>query len=162
MSPAPNDRVSPVVALSVKMITPFVVLMAIYITLAGHNRPGGGFAAGLLLGAVVVLRTVAGLRRPSNGRGMLAVGGLIAAATAMVPLLWGDVLLDQVVINESAGAFGTLKTGTALLFDLGVVAIVVGLVVTALEGFAADRLSDTTSTSVGSVSETLDKNGSGR
>ena len=142
MSGVTDGQMSPAVALSVKFVSPFVVLIAVYITLAGHNRPGGGFAAGLLLGAVIVLRTVAGLRHPSNGRRLLAVGGLIVAATAIAPLFWGDVLLDQVVVEESAGAFGTLKTGTALVFDLGVVAVVVGLVVAALDGFAAKRLSE--------------------
>jgi multisubunit Na+/H+ antiporter MnhB subunit len=135
-------RMSPVVTLGVNMITPFIVLIAVYITLAGHNRPGGGFAAGLLLGGVIVLRAVTGLRRPSNSSGLLGVGGLIVAATAIAPLFWGDVLLDQVVIDESAGALGTLKTGTALVFDIGVVAIVVGLVVAALDGFVADRLAE--------------------
>ena len=120
MSSVMKGRMSPVVALGVKIVTPFVVLIAIYTTLAGHNRPGGGFAAGLLLGAVIVLRTVAGLRRPANGTWLLAVGGLIVTAAAVAPLFWGDVLLDQVVVEESAGVLGTLKTGTALVFDLGV------------------------------------------
>ena len=140
MSGVTEGQMSPAVALSVKFVSPFVVLVAVYITLAGHNRPGGGFAAGLLLGAMIVLRTVAGLRHPSNGRRLLAVGGLIVVATAIAPLIWGDVFLDQVVISESAGALGTLKTGSALVFDVGVVAIVVGLVVAALDGFAANRL----------------------
>ena len=123
MSAPTRGQTSPVVALSVRMVTPFVLLIAVYITLAGHNRPGGGFAAGLLIGAVIVLRSVAGLRRPTNGIGLLAIGGLIVVVTAIAPMFWGDVLLDQVVIERSVGALGTLKTGTALVFDLGVVAI---------------------------------------
>lgn len=158
MSGVAQGRMSPVVALSVKIVTPFVVLIAIYITLAGHNRPGGGFAAGLLLGGVIVLRTIADLRRPSNGTALLAVGGLVVAATAIAPMFWGDVLLDQVVISESVGPFGTLKSGSALIFDLGVVAIVVGLVVAALDGFVASRLSDVATDDAPSAVSATDRN----
>ena len=54
-------RTSPIVRLSVRAITPIALLIAAFVLFAGHNQPGGGFAAGLLLGAVIVLRTVAGL-----------------------------------------------------------------------------------------------------
>ena len=55
---------SPIVRQGVLAAGPLAVLVAVYLLFAGHNRPGGGFAAGLVLGAVVALRAAAGLPRP--------------------------------------------------------------------------------------------------
>jgi hypothetical protein len=67
---------------------------------------------------------------------------MIAGAVAIAPLLWGEPLLDQVVVSWDIPVLGTVKTGSALLFDLGVVAIVVGLVVALLDGLDAESLVD--------------------
>jgi multisubunit Na+/H+ antiporter MnhB subunit len=131
---------SPIVQLSVRAATPLALMVAVFAFFAGHNRPGGGFAAGLLLGAVLVLRTVAGLSQPLRPVPTLAVGGIIAGVVALLPLMWGDVALDQVVVETTLPLLGKVKSGTALLFDLGVTAIVVGLVVALLEGFGAEQL----------------------
>ena len=133
-------RRSPIVQLSVRAATPLALMVAVFAFFAGHNRPGGGFAAGLLLGAVLVLRTVAGLSQPLRPVSTLAAGGIIAAVVALLPIMWGDVALDQVVVETTLPLLGKVKSGTALLFDLGVTAIVVGLVVALLEGFGAEQL----------------------
>ena len=131
---------SPVIRLAVAAMSPLVLIVGVYLLLAGHNRPGGGFAAGLLLGACVVIRDAARLPRPTVPVPWLAAGGLICALCAVAPMFWGDPALDQVVIDTPFGALGTLKTGTALVFDIGVVAIVIGLIIATLEGFATKRL----------------------
>lgn len=137
------SRTSPIVALAVRAVTPIALLIAAYVLFVGHNQPGGGFAAGLLLGAVLVLRTVAGLQRPRYAAVLLAVGGIIVGADALAPLLWGEALLDQVVVTvEDVPLLGTVKSGSALIFDLGVVAIVVGLVIALLDGFGAGELAE--------------------
>jgi multicomponent Na+:H+ antiporter subunit B len=136
------SRTSPIVALAVRAVTPIALVVAAYVLFAGHNQPGGGFAAGLMLGAVIVLRTLAGISRPRGAHTWLAAGGVIAAAVAIAPLLWGEPLLDQVVVSWDVPVLGTVKTGSALLFDLGVVAVVVGLVVALLDGLDASALVD--------------------
>lgn len=136
-------RTSPIVALAVRAVTPIALLIAAYVLFVGHNQPGGGFAAGLLLGAVLVLRTVAGLQQPRYAAALLAAGGIIVGADALAPLLWGEPLLDQVVVTfEDVPLLGTVKSGSALIFDLGVVAIVVGLVIALLDGFGAFHLAE--------------------
>jgi multisubunit Na+/H+ antiporter MnhB subunit len=135
-------RTSPIVRLSVRAVTPIALLIAAYVLFAGHNQPGGGFAAGLLLGAVIVLRTVAGLQAPRHAVLLLAAGGVIVGLEAIAPLLWGEPLLDQVVISRDIPVLGKVKTGSALVFDLGVVAVVVGLVTAVLDGFGATSLVD--------------------
>lgn len=133
-------RRSPIVQLSVRAATPLAVLVAVFAFFAGHNRPGGGFAAGLLLGAVLVLRTVAGLSQPIRPLPTLAAGAVIAGLVALAPIAWGDVALDQIVVETTLPLLGKVKSGSALLFDLGVTAIVVGLVTALLEGFGAEQL----------------------
>ncbi len=133
-------RRSPIVQLGVRAATTLALVFAVFAFFAGHNRPGGGFAAGLLLGAVLVLRTVAGLSQPLRPVPTLAAGGIIAAVVALLPMVWGDVALDQFEVETTLPLLGKVKSGTALLFDLGVTAIVVGLVVALLEGFGAEQL----------------------
>ena len=135
-------RPSSIVALAVSAVTPIALLIAAYALFVGHNQPGGGFAAGLLLGAVVVLRTVAGLQEPKYAAVLLAIGGVIVGVDALSPLLWGEPLLDQFVVSWNVPVLGTVKTGSALVFDLGVVAVVVGLVTALLEGFGASDLAE--------------------
>jgi multisubunit Na+/H+ antiporter MnhB subunit len=135
-------RTSPIVALAVRAITPIALVVAAYALFAGHNQPGGGFAAGLMLGAIVVLRTLAGIQQPRHAPAWLSAGGVIAGLVAIAPLLWGEPLLDQVVVTWDVPVLGTVKTGSALLFDLGVVAIVVGLVLALLDGLDATSLVD--------------------
>lgn len=136
------SRVSPIVKLSIRAATPIALLIAAYALFAGHNQPGGGFAAGLMLGAVIVLRTVAGLQEPRFAVALLAIGGILVSVVAIGPLFWGEALLDQVVINWDAPVLGPGKSGSALVFDLGVTSAVVGLVVALLDGLGATSLVD--------------------
>jgi len=133
-------RTSPIVALAVRAVTPIALVVAAYALFAGHNRPGGGFAAGLVLGAIIVLRVLAGLQQPRFALVWLSIGGLIVGLVSIAPLLWGEPLLDQVVVSWDVPLLGTVKSGSALIFDLGVVAIVVGLVISLLDGLDATSL----------------------
>ncbi|MEZ5341452.1 MAG: MnhB domain-containing protein [Acidimicrobiales bacterium] len=114
-------------------------MAATYLLFAGHNNPGGGFAAGLVVGAVATLRSLSGLPQPFRAQPLVAGGLAIVAVVAVLPMLWGDPLLDQSVISIDVPVLGTIKSGSALPFDIGVAAIVVGLVISLLSG-----LTDTT------------------
>ena len=41
---------SPIVRVGIRAATPIALLTGIYLLFAGHNQPGGGFAAGLVFG----------------------------------------------------------------------------------------------------------------
>ncbi len=131
---------SPIVAVGVRAVTPLAVIVAAYLFFAGHNQPGGGFAAGLVLGAVLSLRTVAGLYEPVNGSKLMAAGIMVAAAIALIPAAIGGGMLDMVVWSGELPLLGKVKTGTAAIFDLGVVLIVVGLVDSVLDGLGTDDI----------------------
>jgi multicomponent Na+:H+ antiporter subunit A len=132
---------SPIVRQGVLAAGPLAVVVAVYLLFAGHNRPGGGFAAGLVIGAVIALRTAAALPRPRRAVPLLAAGGVLAGLVALAPLVVGHVVLDQVVVEWTVPILGTVKSGSALLFDVGVALIVVGLVVAVLGGLGAEELS---------------------
>lgn len=134
------DVRSPIVVLGIRAASPLAILIAVFLFFAGHNRPGGGFAAGLMLGAVIALRTVAGLQKPLPPMLLLGAGALIAGAVALGPVVGGEVLLDQVMVERTVPLLGKVKSGTAAVFDLGVTLIVVGLVFAVLDGLGATRM----------------------
>lgn len=125
---------SPIVRLGVQAASPLAIIVGAYLLFAGHNNPGGGFAAGLVFGAVIALRTVSGLQRPAHANPLIAGGLIIVVLVAIAPLLWGSSLLDQQVISGEMPLFGKVKSGSALPFDIGVTSIVVGLVIALLDG----------------------------
>ncbi len=133
---------SPIVSLGVGVAAPPAVLVALYLFFAGHNQPGGGFAAGLVLGALVALRAIAGKRAPASSTTLLWVGAALAAGVAVLPAAFDDAVLDQRVVDVTIPLLGKVKSGTALVFDAGVATIVVGLVMAVLDGLGISRIVD--------------------
>ena len=70
----------------------------------------------------------------------MAIGGTIIGLVAVAPLLVGDLALDQYIWETTLPVLGKVKAGTALIFDLGVTLIVLGLIVAVLDGLGADEL----------------------
>ena len=131
---------SPIVRIAVRSASPLALMVGAYLFFAGHNQPGGGFAAGLVIGAVVALRTVAGLPRPTEATRWFAGGAVLIGAISLAPLLGGEPVLDQVIVSRELPLLGKVKAGSALIFDAGVTAIVVGLFIAVFEGLDADQL----------------------
>jgi multicomponent Na+:H+ antiporter subunit A len=131
----------PLVELSSRLLYPSILVLATYFLFAGHNQPGGGFVGGLTAGAAVSLRYVSGgvgavrdaVRVPPWT--VLAGGLVIAAGTALLLLLSGGSVLEHLAFERSLPLLGTVKSTTALPFDIGVFLVVVGLVLMAYEAF---------------------------
>ncbi len=70
----------------------------------------------------------------------MALGGAIAATVAVAPLVVGSTLLDMIVVETDVPALGTVKAGTALVFDLGVTLIVVGMLAAVLDALGVGEL----------------------
>ncbi len=133
-SPTTHNKSFSVLPASVALITPIAAFAGIYLLFAGHNNPGGGFAAGLVFGAIVTLRSLAGVPNRLDATSLICAGVLIVVAVAAAPLFFGDALLDQKVVSITLPVLGKIKSGSALPFDIGVTAIVVGLVIALLSG----------------------------
>jgi multicomponent Na+:H+ antiporter subunit A len=130
-----------VVDVSVRVIFHAVMVGSVWLLFAGHNQPGGGFVGGLVAGAAIALRYVAGgideVRRLSRFAPwtILGTGLLIAVVTAATPLAFGGEVLESAALEIDAPVLGTIKATSALAFDLGVYVAVVGLVLMVFEAF---------------------------
>jgi multicomponent Na+:H+ antiporter subunit A len=139
----PRERVDRVVFVDVSAQIVFhaVLMGSLWLLFAGHNQPGGGFVAGLLAGAAIALRYIAGgmteVRSISRFRPwtVLGVGLLIAGVTAAAPILAGDAVLDVVTTSLELPLAGTVKISSALVFDIGVYVTVIGMVLMVFEAF---------------------------
>jgi multicomponent Na+:H+ antiporter subunit A len=133
-----------IVDVSVRLIFPALMLGSIYLLVAGHNQPGGGFVGGIVAGAAVALRYVAGgvdeVRSLTRARPwtVLGAGLLLAGLTALAPLVAGDAILRSYELAFDLPAAGHVKLSTTLLFDTGVYLVVVGLVLMVFESFGDD------------------------
>ncbi|UOQ42962.1 Na(+)/H(+) antiporter subunit B [Halobacillus salinarum] len=117
---------------------------SIYLFLAGHNAPGGGFIGGLMTSAAIVLMYMAyGFRAmqkvlPVSFRYFVPAGLLIAVGTGI-----GSFVFDQPFLSHTYGYFhlpvlGKTELATALLFDLGVYITVIGVTMTIILTIADD------------------------
>lgn len=137
MSPGSEHRPGPpsvILETGTRAVFHTILLFSLYLLLAGHNRPGGGFVGGLTAGAACVLVYAAvgshGLARavPVRAETLLGGGVLLAAGTGVVALLAGGAFLESGVWELAVPLFGAVKATSVLLFDIGVYAVVVGLV----------------------------------
>lgn len=130
-----------VLDVSVRVIFPAVILGSLWLLLAGHNQPGGGFVGGIVAGAAVALRYVVGgideVRGLSRARPwtVLGTGLLVAGVTAAAPLLFGDSVLEAASFERDWPVLGHVKATSALVFDVGVYLVVLGLVLMVFESF---------------------------
>ncbi|WP_312180010.1 Na+/H+ antiporter subunit A [Arthrobacter sp.] len=121
-----------------------VIIFSVYLLLAGHNAPGGGFAGGLMAGLALTIRYLAGGRfelaeATPVSAGMLLGGGLgLAALSAAAPLFFGGEILQTAILSFTWPVFGDVKFVTSTIFDIGVYLVVVGLVLDVLRSLGSE------------------------
>jgi multicomponent K+:H+ antiporter subunit A len=115
-----------------QVVLPFAVLIATYLYLRGHNLPGGGFIAGLVLALGLMLQYVAhGLswvdqRAHIEYRLWIGVGLLIAALTGLASFCFGAPFLTSTYDYPWLPGVGGVPLASAGAFDLGVFLVVTG------------------------------------
>lgn len=136
------ERRSIIIEVVTRLLFHTFVLLSIYLLLAGHNTPGGGFAGGLLAGMALTLRYLAGGRVElfesiRLGPGTLLGSGLaIAALSGLAPLFFGGQVFQTAVVEF--WFLGWHKFVTSTIFDIGVYLVVVGLVLDVLTSLGAE------------------------
>ena len=121
-----------------------MIVFAVFLLFAGHNSPGGGFAAGLVVGIALIVRYLAGGRyelgeaAPVHPGLLLGLGLFLSAGVGLIALLAGGSLLQSVIIEVAIPVIGTVKLVTSLFFDIGVFLVVVGLVLDVLRSLGAE------------------------
>ncbi len=137
-----------------RVVVPLILVTALALLLQGHNRPGGGFIAGVLtVTAFALTYIIYGLdyirtelldqQVPAAGAvestlvrdlgAVFGVGLLIAVAGGLVAVGLGFPFLTQAVLFiEHVPLYEELELAGALVFDLGVYLVVVGALLTIL------------------------------
>ena len=123
------SRPRPTLRVAVHAVLPLVLAFALYLLLVGHDEPGGGFAAGLVVSGALALGAIARPEtRPKVPTETVIGGGLLLAlGVAAAPMLLGNPLLTSGSVDFSLGPIGAYKLSSVLVFDIGVLLVVVGL-----------------------------------
>ncbi|WP_081235647.1 Na+/H+ antiporter subunit A [Streptomyces viridosporus] len=117
-----------------RLLFPSILLLSLYLLFSGHYSPGGGFSGGLVAGQAFVLRYLVGGRADLGAavrvRGSVIAGSglMLAAFVGLLPLAFGGVPLESVVVTLHPPVLGTVKFATSTFFDIGVYLLVVGVV----------------------------------
>lgn len=134
-----------------------VVIFAVFLLFSGHNQPGGGFAAGLVVGIALTIRYLAGGRyelgeaAPVHPGLLLGTGLFLSAGVGLLAIILGGQVLQSVIWQFTLPLFGEVKLVTTLFFDIGVFLVVIGLVLDILRSLGAeiDKQGDTDDPEIG-------------
>ncbi|MCO6416900.1 monovalent cation/H+ antiporter subunit A [Siccirubricoccus sp. KC 17139] len=129
-------------AVTMRLLFPVIIAVSLYLLLRGHDQPGGGFVAGLMLAIGVLLQYMAGGTRWVEDRlrvlplRWMGFGLLLAAGTGAAAVAFGKPFLTSYFAYADLGPLGRLPLASAVIFDLGVFALVFGATVLMLIALA--------------------------
>ena len=121
---------------STNYLLPLLILFSVFLLMRGHYLPGGGFVGGLVASIAFVLHSFA--YTPTQTLKMFSVkpffliptGLMICFLSGMLPTLLGHPFMSVVWFADAVVVIGAF--GSALIFDLGVYMVVIGVVLTIL------------------------------
>jgi multicomponent Na+:H+ antiporter subunit B len=124
-----------------RLLVPFIVLFGLYVQFHGDYGPGGGFQAGALIAAGLILHALiegerAALRVVHRNvlLGLIVGGALLYTGVGIAGMLLGGPFLDYSVLRADPVAGQHLGI---LLVELGVGMTVTGVLLTIFHAFAA-------------------------
>jgi multicomponent K+:H+ antiporter subunit A len=124
-----------------RLLLPVAFVVAAHFLLRGHNEPGGGFVAGLIVAIAFLTQYIVSGTRWVEARASLypprwvAFGLLLATITGLGAVAVGYPFLTTHTAHVTLPWLGDVHLPSATFFDLGVFAVVVGstlLILTAL------------------------------
>jgi multicomponent K+:H+ antiporter subunit A len=136
--PHSPERHPVMLVMASRMALPLTLTVGIYLFLRGHNQPGGGFIAALVVAIAFLLQYLAAgfdwtdKRRRFGEHQMIAWGVLVAMATGLGSLAFGANFLTSTFDYFSLPLIGKFELASAMLFDTGVFLTVFGAVMLAL------------------------------
>jgi multicomponent K+:H+ antiporter subunit A len=125
-----------------RVILPLVLTVGVFIFLRGHNQPGGGFIAGLVIAIAFLMQAVASghawtvARQRIYAHTLLGVGVLAAGLTGLASFFFGRPFLTSTFGYVHLPVVGEFELASAIAFDLGVSLTVVGTVLLSLSQIA--------------------------
>jgi multicomponent Na+:H+ antiporter subunit A len=139
----PPERRSIIFEVVARLLFPVFVVFAVYLLVAGHNAPGGGFAAGIVTGLAMMVRYLAGGRyeldetAPIDAGVLMGTGLFVATVSGLAPVAFGGAVLQSAQVDVAVPLLGELHLVTSTLFDIGVYLVVVGLVLDLLRALGS-------------------------
>ena len=148
-----GDRHPLLMVMATRFILPVALMIGVFIFLRGHNLPGGGFIAGLVVAIATVMQYMAsGLawteaRQRIDHHALIAMGALVAAGAGVGSWLFGSPFLSSSFTYVNIWPLEEFELATAAIFDLGVFLCVLGAVMLALNSLSrlARRAGETVS-----------------
>lgn len=132
-----NDRYdSVVVDIITRLMIPIIQLYGVYVLIHGHYSPGGGFQAGALLAAGVLVSRISFGHEESRrlfpeiiGPVAAGIGILIYFLTGAVSLFFGGTMLDYSYLPLPGYEGAALRSEGILLVEVGVTFAVAGVLI---------------------------------
>lgn len=123
-----------ILSVATRLIFPLMLLFSLFLLLRGHDAPGGGFVGGLVAAAAFALyafatsvaRAKEALHR--NTFRIIGLGLLFALVSGLPGLIADQPFLTALWTSVQLPVLG--KLSSVLLFDSGVLLVVVGVTLT--------------------------------
>lgn len=129
-----------------RLMTPFIFLFGLYVTMFGHYGPGGGFQGGTILAAGVILLRMALSREatarqfpPRMGLILGAVGMLIYGGTGLAALLAGGNYLDYAYLPLPGLSTPEKRYYGILFVEVGVTLGVFGVLLSIFDSLTEEK-----------------------
>ena len=113
-----------------RLLLPLALAVSVYLFLRGHNLPGGGFIAGLVLAMPMLMQYVlSGTEYVEQRLGfdyprMIGLGLLAALLTGLGSWLLGYPYMTSHTFYAAVPVLGKVPVASAMAFDIGVYAVV--------------------------------------
>ncbi|MDZ4135658.1 MAG: hydrogen gas-evolving membrane-bound hydrogenase subunit E, partial [Paracoccaceae bacterium] len=133
-----GDRHPLMLVVATRMILPVALMVGVYIFLRGHNAPGGGFIAGLVVAIALVMQYMASgfgwaqARQKVDYHAMIASGVVVAGLCGVGAWFANRPFLTSAYGYVHPPLIEKFELATAMIFDTGVFLTVVGAVMLAL------------------------------
>ena len=129
------------------LIVAIMLVFSVYVTLRGHNEPGGGFIGGLIAAAsIAVYGMAAGVRASRSAlrfdpMAIAGFGVMLAGLSGLASLLTGSPFMTSIWLYVEFGA-SIIPLSTPLFFDIGVYCVVFGTLSAIALSLESDREED--------------------
>ncbi len=133
---------TPILQAASRILVALMLVFSLFVLLRGHNEPGGGFIAGLIVAIAVVVQYMASgfawadERQRYPYHTIIGSGVLVAGLTGIGAWFAGQPFLTSAFGYFRIPPMAKFELATAMGFDLGVFLAVVGAVMLSLESFS--------------------------
>ncbi|MFB6271664.1 MAG: Na+/H+ antiporter subunit B [Salinibacter sp.] len=123
-----------ILRVAARVLVPLLLLFSLFMLLRGHNLPGGGFVGGLVAASAFVLYVLtAGVYESRRvlrveAHTLLGAGLACAYGAGVLALVMGEPFLTSLWVHLHLPVLGDLHLGSTLVFDIGVMLVVIGTV----------------------------------